>query len=59
MPNRSLTPEFKQDLRRALQIWEGPLREGFEPAHILDQIARHIEGLLELPPEVTADWYKP
>jgi hypothetical protein len=39
-------------------MWEGPLREGADPAHILDQIARHAIGLLELDHRHTSDWYE-
>jgi hypothetical protein len=56
--NRHLTPEFKEEFRRAIGIWEGPLREGVGPSHVLDQIARHVEGLLELPKSDLEGFYQ-
>lgn len=53
-----LTEETKKSIKDSLMIWAGPLREGADPAHILDQCARYTIGLLELQAEVLKTFYE-
>ena len=45
---RKLAEHTKQAIHQSITgVWAGPLREGVDPAPILDMIERYVVGLLE------------
>jgi hypothetical protein len=52
---RKVTKKARDEIRQAFLVYGG---SGIPEEHLLLMLADHAVGLLELPPEVTADWYE-
>jgi hypothetical protein len=56
MTYKKLKEGAKEEIRKAFEAYAG---SGIPETHLLRLVANHAIGLLELPSEVTSEWYEP